>query len=206
MVCTGNKVTILTNNLSVRIRIEHNCTLDDVCSLNDSSSSAHKKHERQNQMTNLIPQMAWFRPVSPYQNSGLHSGLNREIDSLFEELGSLTSTKSNISRPRISVWETDGSIEVEAELPGVDEKDIEVELTDDVLTIKGEKRVERDEAHKDAYYQERNFGKFARSITLPFEPDPKTVKTLFARGVLKVTLPKSAGVREHTVRIAVKAA
>jgi HSP20 family protein len=157
-------------------------------------------------MTNLIPQMTWFRPVSPYQNGGLYSGFNREIDRFFDELSGMTSPKSNVSQPRISVWETNGAIEIEAELPGVDEKDIDVELTDDVLTIKGEKRVERDEAHKDAYYQERTFGKFARSITLPFEPDPKAVKTLFTRGVLKLTLPKSADVKEHTVRIPVKAA
>ncbi len=157
-------------------------------------------------MTNLIPQMTWFRPVLPYQNAGLYSGFNREVDSLFDELRSMTSAKSNVTHPRMSVSETDGAIEIEAELPGVDEKDIEIELTDDVLTVKGEKRVERDEARKDAYYQERTFGRFARSITLPFEPDPKSVKTLFARGVLKITLPKSGGVREHTHRIPVKAA
>ena len=157
-------------------------------------------------MTNLIPQMTWFRPVSPYQNGGLYSGFNREVERFFDELGGMNSAKSNVTAPRISVRDTDSAMEIEAELPGVDEKDIDIELTDDVLTIKGEKRVERDEAHKDAYYQERTFGKFARSITLPFEPDPKTVKTHFARGVLKITLPKSASVKEHTVRIPVKAA
>lgn len=157
-------------------------------------------------MTNLIPQLTWFRPVSPYQSGALYSGFNREVGALFDELSGMTSAKSNVTQPRMSVRETDGAIEIEAELPGVDEKDIEIELTDDVLTIKGEKRVERDEAHKDAYYQERTFGKFARSITLPFEPDPKSVKVLFARGVLKITLPKSAGVREHTHRIPVRAA
>jgi len=156
-------------------------------------------------MTNLIPQMTWFRPVSPYQNGGLYSGFNREFDRLLDELGGMTSAKSNVTHPRMSVRETDGAVEIEAELPGVDEADIEIELTDDMLAIKGEKRVERDEAHKDAYYQERTFGKFARSITLPFEPDPRTVKTHFARGVLKITLPKSAGVREHTHKIPVKA-
>jgi len=166
--------------------------------------SVNKK--RENKMTNLIPQMTWFRPVSPYQSSGLYSGFTREFDRLLDELGGLTSAKSNVTQPRMSVRESDSAIEIEAELPGVDEKDVEVELSDDVLTIKGEKRVERDEAHKDAYYQERTFGKFARSITLPFEPDAKLVKTLFAKGVLKVTLPKSAGAREHTHRIPVRAA
>lgn len=160
--------------------------------------------KERNQMTNLIPQMSWLRPVSPYQNSGFYSSFSREMDRFIDELGG--SAKSNVASPRISVRESADAVEVLAELPGVDEKDIDVELTDDVLTIKGEKWAERDETHKDAYYQERTFGKFARSITLPFEPDPKTVKTYFVRGVLKITLPKSAGVKEHTVKIPVQAA
>jgi HSP20 family protein len=157
-------------------------------------------------MTDQIPQMTWFRSVLPYQNGGLYSGFNREIDRFFDELGGMTSVKSNVTQPRISVTETPDSLEIEAELPGVDEKDIDVELTDDVLTIKGEKRVARDEAHKDAYYQERTFGRFARSITLPFEPDPTMVKTFFARGVLRITLPKPTAAREHTHKIPVKVA
>jgi len=162
--------------------------------------------KERNQMTNLLPQMSWLRPVSHYQNGGFYSTFNREIDRFLEELGSVNAAKSNVTSPRISVRESDNAMEILAELPGVDEKDIDVELTDDVLTIRGEKLAERDETHKDAYYQERTFGKFARSITLPFEPDPKTVKTYFVRGVLKITLPKSAGVKEHTVKIPVKAA
>ena len=153
-------------------------------------------------MTNLIPQMTWFRPVSPYQNGSLYSGFNREVERFFDELGGVSQAKSNVTAPRISVRDTNSAMEIEVELPGIDEKDIEVELSDDILTIKGEKHVE---AHNDAYYQERTFGKFARAITLPFEPDPKTVKTHVARGVLKITLPKSTNVKEHTVRIPVKA-
>jgi HSP20 family protein len=101
--------------------------------------------------------------------------------------------------------ETDNSVEIEAELPGVDEKDLEVALNDDVLTIKGEKKLERDEQRKDYYHQERMYGRFARSITLPFEPDPKSVKTLFGKGVLKITLPKSADAKQHNVKIPVRA-
>jgi HSP20 family protein len=98
--------------------------------------------------------------------------------------------------PRMSVSESDQSVEIEAELPGIDEKDVDVALNDDVLTIKGEKRMEN-------HYQDRSFGKFARSITLPFEPDAKTVKTFFSKGVLKITLPKTAG-KQHSVKIPVK--
>jgi HSP20 family protein len=66
--------------------------------------------------------------------------------------------------------------------------------------------MEREEKNKGFYFhQERTFGSFARSITLPFEPDPKTVKTFFVKGVLKITLPKPAGVKDKIVRIPVKA-
>jgi HSP20 family protein len=104
----------------------------------------------------------------------------------------------------MSVSETDSSVEIETELPGVEEKDVEIALNNDVLTIKGEKRIESSLQHSDYCHQERTFGKFARSITLPFEPDPKSVKTLFSRGILKITLPKSAAIKQQTVKIPVK--
>jgi HSP20 family protein len=159
-------------------------------------------------MLNLIPQANWYRPLSPFDaKGGFYAALNSEMDRYFDEFGGLSAPKETRTPPlRMSVSETDTSIEIEAELPGVDEKDIELELSGDLLTIKGEKRVEHSELHKGFFHQERTFGKFARSVTLPFEPDPKLVKTHFARGVLKITLPKSAGVKEHTVRIPVKAA
>ena len=108
--------------------------------------------------------------------------------------------------PRMNVTETDSAIEIEAELPGVEEKDLDITLNEDVLTIKGEKRVLRDEQQKDYYYQEISSGRFARSVTLPFEPDPKTVKTLFAKGVLKITLPKTANLKQQTIKIPVRLA
>jgi len=106
----------------------------------------------------------------------------------------------------MSVNETDSSVEIETELPGVEEKDVEIALSNDVLTIKGEKRMESSLQHSDYCYQDRTFGKFARSITLPFGPDPKSVKTLFSRGILKITMPKSAAIKQHAVKIPVKSA
>ena len=162
------------------------------------------------QMSYLTPQSSWFKPASSFDaNRGFLSALNREIDHVLDEFGSFSSpsssgTTSRSSTPRISVSETDSSVEIETELPGVDEKDVEIALSDDVLTIKGEKRMESSSQHSDYCHQERTFGKFSRSITLPFGPDPKTVKTLFSRGVLKITLPKSSGGKQHSVKIPVK--
>jgi HSP20 family protein len=151
------------------------------------------------QMSYLTPPSTWFRPASSFEtNRSFLSALNREIDHVLDEFGSVSSSTSHSAMPRMSVTESDQAVDIEAELPGVEERDVEVALNDDVLTIKGEKRMENNTQHNDYCHQERMFGKFARSITLPFEPDPKMVKTLFARGVLKITLPKS-------VKIPVKA-
>jgi HSP20 family protein len=157
------------------------------------------------QMSYPTPQSTWFRPASTFEtNRSFLSALNREIDHVLDEFGSSSAHNSGTTTPRMSVSETDQSVEIETELPGVDEKDVDVALNDDVLTIKGEKRMENHSQHGDFCYQDRSFGKFARSITLPFGPDPKTVKTLFSKGVLKITLPKTAG-KQHSVKIPVKA-
>jgi len=122
-----------------------------------------------------------------------------------DEFGFLASPNAyRGTTPWISVRETENAVEVEAELPGVDEKDVEVALTEDVLTIKGRK-LQHDASKTDYFYrQERVFGRFIRSVTLPFEPDPKTVKSYFANGVLTITIPKPVGVGAKMVKIPVK--
>src|ERR1700692_1282825 len=162
------------------------------------------------QTSYLTPQSIWFRPGPSFDATrGYLSALNREIDQVLEGFGSYPSksgTSSHSSTPRMSVNESDSSVEIETELPGVEEKDVEISLSDDVLTIKGEKRMESSLQHSDYCHQERTFGKFSRSITLPFGPDPKSVKTLFSRGVLKITLPKAAAIKQNAVKIPVKSA
>jgi HSP20 family protein len=168
------------------------------CSINKQGKS---------HMTYLTPQKTWFRPASVFDaNSPFLSALNRQIDRAVEDSGEFQwAAGTQRAQPRMSVSETDHVVEIEAELPGVQDKDLEVSLNGDVLTIKGEKRMEREEQQKDCCHQERAFGRFSRSIDLSFEPDAKTVKTLFSRGVLKITLPKSAGVKQHMVKIPVTA-
>lgn len=158
-------------------------------------------------MTYLTPQNTWLKAASTFDaNGGLFSAMRREIDQIFDEVGGLSlAATTRCTTPRMSMSETDNSVEIEAELPGVDEKDLEVALNGDVLTIKGDKKMERDEQHKDYHHQERTFGRFARSIILAFKPDPKTVKTLFAKGVLKITLLKSTDIKQHNVKIPVTA-
>jgi HSP20 family protein len=103
--------------------------------------------------------------------------------------------------PRVDVSETDSEIKIEAELPGVEEKDIEIVLSGGRLTIKGEKRQEKEEKKKDFHLVERSYGSFARSIGLPFEADPNKVKASFAKGVLTVTVPKPPEVKAKEKKI-----
>ena len=105
--------------------------------------------------------------------------------------------------PQIDVSETETEVKIEAELPGVDEKDVEVVLSDGRLTIKGEKKQETEEKKKDFHMIERSFGSFARSIGLPFDADPEKVKAKFAKGVLTVTVPKPPEVKAKEKKIAI---
>jgi HSP20 family protein len=107
---------------------------------------------------------------------------------------------------RLDVSETDKEIKVTAELPGVDEKDVEITLTDDLLTIKGEKKVE-EERKDDSYHMvERSYGSFARSLRLPFSVDQDKVEARFEKGVLTVRLPKPAEAQRPARRIEIKKA
>ena len=91
--------------------------------------------------------------------------------------------------PVVDVVEKDKEYEITAELPGLDEKNIEVKLSDDVLTIKGEKKEEKEEKQKDYYLSERRYGSFQRSFRLPDGVDAEKIEARFKNGVLTLSLP-----------------
>ena len=107
--------------------------------------------------------------------------------------------------PNINVKESEKDISVTAELPGMDDKDIDISLTRESLTIKGEKKEDREEKGKNYYRMERSFGSFSRSIPLPAEIDVDKVKAEFKKGVLTVRLPKTPKAIKETKKISVKA-
>ena len=102
--------------------------------------------------------------------------------------------------------EREGAYEISAELPGLDEKDVEVKLANGLLTIRGEKKEEREEKEKDYYLSERRYGAFTRSFQVPEGVDADKVEARFAKGVLTVTLPKTAEAQKQEKKIEVKAA
>ena len=140
----------------------------------------------------------------------LQHEMNRLFDDAFSGFGlasRLSPEPAEFRSPRIDIRETDSALEVEAELPGCDENDIDVQLSDNVLTIRGEKRFERkDEKNGEYRLIERSFGSFARSIPAPFDVDPDAVEATFRNGVLKLTLAKPPGAASRTRKIEVKRA
>jgi len=104
----------------------------------------------------------------------------------------------------IDLKESDKEYTVEAELPGMSEKDIELELHDGMLTLKGEKRSERDEKKDDYHVTERSFGSVRRTIRVPDGVDEDRISANFKNGVLTVTLPKSKEAQKKARKIAVK--
>jgi HSP20 family protein len=106
--------------------------------------------------------------------------------------------------PSLDWHESDGQITVNAELPGVDEKDIDISVADQVLTISGEKRSEFERKEGDRFRSERSYGRFSRSISLPFAIDADKVEAKFDKGVLKLTIPKPAEARQQARKIPIK--
>ena len=126
--------------------------------------------------------------------------LQREIDRLFDDFtrgfpampGFAAGNGNGTLMPSTDVTETDKEIEITAELPGLEEKDVQVNLADGVLTIRGEKKAEKEEADKNYRLVERSYGSFERRVALPDGVKAEDVKASIAKGVLTVTVTKPA--------------
>jgi HSP20 family protein len=151
----------------------------------------------------LAPFDASRRPArwgDPFVN--LQREVNRVFDDVFHGFGVAPSDEDGTAMvaPRIDIDETDQSIQISAELPGVKMEEVDVSIDGDVLTIRGEKRCERKDER--ACVSERFYGKFRRSIQMPFAPDADKVEACFDNGVLKVTVPKQEPLhRAHKIQV-----
>ena len=144
--------------------------------------------------------------------------LHREVDRLFDDFmggfrplrprGGFWGGEQSEFLPTVDVSESDKEIEVTADLPGIDERDIDVTLADGVLTIKGERKAEKEEKdEKKSYHRvERSYGLYTRSITLPAEVEEDKIKAEFAKGVLKIRMPKSEQAKSKVKKISIKSA
>ena len=148
-------------------------------------------------------------PVKRVESENTLTTLHNDIDRLFDDffrgfdLAPFGESFSNFS-PSIDVKETDHNYQVTAELPGLDENDIEVTLDHNSLTISGEKKHETEDKGQNYYRMERSYGSFQRSISLPPGIKSDQIDASFNKGILTITLPKTAEAQKHVKHIPVK--
>jgi HSP20 family protein len=158
-----------------------------------------------------------LRSVVPFQerqnvarrDSNVFGSLQREVDRLFDDfarsLGAIAPGNGSLV-PSMDISETDNEFIITTEMPGLERNDVEVSLEDNVLTIRGEKKMETPPDDKDknqnVHVSERDYGVFYRMIELPVSVDPSAVQATMSNGVLKITIPKPA--RPESKKIEVK--
>lgn len=142
------------------------------------------------------------RPIGNLFN--LHNEMGRIFEDLFEAREGRTATDNTPWMPSVDISETDDSFEVRAELPGVTESDVHVSVTDNVLTIKGEKRQEKETDDKNYHRVERRYGNFQRTFTLPRNIEFPAITAAFSDGVLTLTIPKAEEAKQTQIPITVK--
>ncbi|MFQ5715724.1 MAG: Hsp20/alpha crystallin family protein [Nitrospinales bacterium] len=162
----------------------------------------------------LVP-WRWTRDEDVYKPEydspfyALHRDVNRLFDDLSHSVFDMMpyrwgSAFNGPLMPRVDVTETDTEVKVTAEMPGMDEKDIDIRFYKDTLTIKGEKKTEQEENNKGYYRMERAYGAFQRAIPIPVEVDPDKMEASFKKGILTVRLRKSDKAQKDVKKIPIK--
>lgn len=139
--------------------------------------------------------------ISPFLR--LHQEMNRLFDDVFRSFDAPSLWRGSAGWPHVEVQETDDAYRVTAELPGMDERDVELSFQDGLLTLRGEKKIEHED--RDRTLSERWYGRFERSIALG-EVDEAKADARFDKGVLTVTLPKSPDAKDRMRRIPINGA
>lgn len=164
------------------------------------------------QIKDLLP---WARKEPASEGKGDESplvALQRDMNRAFESFWNRADRPFSglaaafESGPRSDVVETDTEVEVTVELPGLEEKDIEVSLSDDALVVKGEKKIERKEEKRGYYLSERSYGSVYRSIPLPAGVDSDKAEASFKNGVLTIRLPLAPDAKAKVKKVEVRSA
>lgn len=128
--------------------------------------------------------------------------LQRDISRVFEDFWSdFSKTHPSEFMPIMDLIETPKEIEMTVEVPGLEEKDVQIELTDNTLTVRGEKKAEKEEKDKNYRLLERSYGSFLRSINLPAGTDASKIKASVSKGVLKIKIEKPAATEARKIEI-----
>jgi HSP20 family protein len=144
-----------------------------------------------------------FAPLAAFRRE-----VDRVFDSFVNGFGPWAYNGASLQQliPALDITESDNEFVVSAEVPGVSEKDVDVTVVGDILTIKGEKKAEHEERNDDYGYTERRYGAFMRSIRLPFEVKDEQIDAKYDKGVLTIRVPKPAEAQKPVRHIEVKAA
>jgi HSP20 family protein len=138
------------------------------------------------------------RAPAPFDLGHPFAALRQDIDRLFADMAGLPT-----ATPRIDVTETEKAILVTAELPGLEDQDVEVTLTGNLLTLRGERKIEREDVGETRHVIERATGQFARALDVPAGLDPRAVTARMDKGVLTITLPKPVAAPVEGQKIAI---
>jgi HSP20 family protein len=151
------------------------------------------------------PEARGFHPLASFRQE-----VDRLFDSFFPDFWSGAFPRAGrgmptlLTAPRVDVSETDKAYVVTAELPGMDEKDVQVELRDGMLTIQGEKKAEKEEKTKEYHLTERSYGSFRRAFQLPDTVDVDHIDAAFAKGVLTINLTKLPSAQAKAKKIDIR--
>ena len=137
----------------------------------------------------------------------LFGTLQREVNRVFEQMfGAAPAARLGAFAPSVEMKETDQGVSVTAEMPGMEEKDVEITLDGDLLTLSGEKKRETTEDKSGFHVSERSYGTFRRTLRLPWAADPAQASATFEKGVLTIDLPRPPEAQATTRRIPIKGA
>ncbi len=131
----------------------------------------------------------------------LRDKMNRLFEDTFTSRGEERELVSGTWTPSVDIYVTDGEIVLNAEVPGIDEKDIEVKIEDNTLSIKGERKFEKETTEENYHRIERSYGSFYRSFTLPRNIEQDKIQAEHANGVLKISMPKKPELKPKKVKV-----
>lgn len=165
-----------------------------------------KKEEEQRGVSVPIQRMdSTFHPLAE-----LHNELDRMFDRFFHSFGgaslydSALAGASRLLKPNVDIAESDKEYTITVEVPGVDKEGIQISLDDGTLTIRGEKKQEKEEKNKNYHRIERSYGSFQRVLSLPNDADSEKIDATFKNGVLTLTLPKIPGAQPSIKTIPIR--
>jgi HSP20 family protein len=154
-------------------------------------------------LRSLVPSGNGGNPARSPASVSLFGSLYRDIDRLVDEFTRspmVGQAQVNLV-PSIDVSETDNAIVVSAEMPGLERSDVDISIEDDILTIRGEKKIEQEKDDKNFHMSERLYGVFYRALQLPPGVDASKIQAAMSNGVLKITIPKPAKAQPQKIEV-----